>query len=167
MIRVYKLSSNPSSRKAIAHLEAVGQDFEVRNMGVEPLTFEELKDILKYTDNGTEDIIAVHSKAYKNLVAVGIDFNELPLSELHMYVKRFPRLIKAPLIIGKGIMHIGYNEEGFTEFEPRGIRLEKYLSQLKELRKEDIRKIEAGELITSGSRGKDEWATTRLVSVSQ
>jgi regulatory protein spx len=167
MIRVFILSSNPSSRKAVAHLQAVGQEFEVRNMGTEPLTFEELKDILSYTENGTDDIIAKNGKVYKELLARGIDVESLPLSKLYLYVKCNPRLIKAPLIIGKGIMQIGYNVEDFSEFYPRGMRLRERLSKLKALRREDMAKIAAGKEIPTGYWGSDNWISTSLVSASQ
>lgn len=160
MIRIFKLPSNPSSREAIAHLEAVGQDIEVRNMYTEPLTFEELKEILSYTENGTEDIIATNSKAYKELLERGIDVEELPLSKLHVYVKCNPRLVKAPLIIGKGIMHIGFNADGIKEFYPRGVKLKEYMKKLKRLREEDMRKIEAGEEMTQGFWGNQDWTMT-------
>jgi regulatory protein spx len=166
MIRIYKLSSNPSSREAVAHLEAVGQEVEVRNMGVQPLTFEELKDILTYTENGTEDIVAMNGKVYKELVARGIDINELPLSKFYHYVKANPRLIKAPLIIGKGIMHVGYNADGIKEFYPRSMKLKAYMKKLEKLREDEDRRINAGEPIPVGYWGKDsEWTMTFSGSV--
>jgi regulatory protein spx len=157
MIRVYWLSASQSSRKAVAHLQAVGQEFEVRNMIREPLTFEELKDILSYTENGVDDIVAKTGKVYKELVQLGVDIEDMSLSRFHQIVKCNPRIIKGPLIIGKGIMHIGYNEEGFSEFYPRGKKLREYLSKLEHLRKEDMRKIAAGEEIPTGYWGSDKW----------
>lgn len=160
MIRIYWLSSSLSSREAVAHLKAVGQEVEVRNMITEPLTFEELKDILSYTENGVEDIIAKTGKVYKELAALGIDIEDMSLSKFHQLVRCNPRLIKGPLIIGKGIMHIGFNKEGISEFYPRGMKLNDYMKKLDVLRTEDMRKIAAGEEMSSGYWGIDNWAMT-------
>jgi regulatory protein spx len=160
MIRVFKLPSSPSSRKAIAHLEAVGQTVEVRNMNTEPLTFEELKEILSYTDNGVDDIIVKNGAVYKELMEQGVDIESLPLSKFYAYVKYNPRLIKAPITIGNGYMEIGYNEEAFTKFHPRGMKIKDYLKKLEKVREEEDKLLAAGEEIPTGYWGLPNWSMT-------
>lgn len=138
MTILYVLPSNTSSRKAKAYLMSLKQSFVVRDMKSNPLSLNELKTILSYTENGTDDIIAA-GKVRKALEDVGVDFNQLKLSEFHYIVTKHPRLIKAPIVIGKGQMIIGFNDEDYEVFIPRSLRNKSAKERLKKVRENEKR----------------------------
>jgi regulatory protein spx len=152
MLKIYILPSSHSSRKAVAWLTEVGQPFEVQNMSTSRLTFEQLKDILSYTENGVDDIIA-NGREKVMLAEEGVDLNEITLSELYYYIKRFPRLVKAPIAIWKGKMTIGYSPEEYEVHRPRTSRLEAYFEQLEEMRAIEDIKLAEGKKVSAGHWG--------------
>ena len=79
MIKLYVSASCTSCRKAKAWLKQNGLRFEERNIMSDPLTTDEIKEILSLTETGTDEIISTRSKVYEKL---DIDFDELSLSEL-------------------------------------------------------------------------------------
>lgn len=85
----------------------------------EPLTIEEIKAIMRLTEDGTEDIISTRSKAFKEL---NIDIDELPLRELFVLIQENPTLIRRPIILDDRRLQIGYNEDEIRQFVPRAVR---------------------------------------------
>jgi regulatory protein spx len=152
MITLYELPSNTSSRKAKARLIEFGVPFTLQNMHQTRLTFEQLKEILSYTENGVEDIIA-NGKEVKMLKEEGVDFEEITLSEFYHYVKRFPKLIKAPIAIGNHRMAVGYSDELYEVFRPRVLRLQSYSKQLEKVRAREAKFLAEGKVIATGHRG--------------
>ena len=67
MVTLYTSPSCTSCRKARAWLKEHGIPFTERNIFSEPLSMDEVKNILRMTENGTEDIISKRSKAYQSL----------------------------------------------------------------------------------------------------
>lgn len=131
-VKLYTLTSNTSSRKVKAHLEAHGIEHTTQNMDSEPLSWEQLLEILMYTDNGVGDILSYRSKAYSDLTAQGIDFEELSLTELHELLVDFPRLIKAPIVITKNTTLVGFDEETVSFLKSRENRKREYEMILKQ-----------------------------------
>ncbi|WP_285695625.1 Spx/MgsR family RNA polymerase-binding regulatory protein, partial [Enterococcus hirae] len=74
MIKVYTSPSCTSCRKARAWLQENRLDFEEKNIFAEPISENEIREILAATNGGVEDIISTRSKIYEKLA---IDFNEL------------------------------------------------------------------------------------------
>ena len=109
-VKLYLATSNTSSRRIREYLENNNIQYEAQITDHEPLSFEQLKEILMYTDNGIDDIISERSKPYSDLIAQGIDFNDLTLREFHEIAYQHPRLIKAPILVTKNTTIIGYNE---------------------------------------------------------
>ena len=93
--------------------------FEEQNIYHEPLTKEEIKEILMLTDEGTEEIISYRSEAYKNLE---VDFDELSMRELLDLFIQEPSLIRRPIIMDDRRLQIGFNDEEIRMFLPREIR---------------------------------------------
>ena len=118
-VKAYLTTSNGSSRKIREYLESNNIQYEAQITDHEPLSFEQLKEILMYTDNGIDDIISERSKAYSDLTAQGIDFNDLTLREFHQLVYQHPRLLKAPILVAKNTTIIGYNEENLGTLKSR------------------------------------------------
>lgn len=79
----------------------------------------EIKNILRMTENGTEDIISKWSKAYQSLK---IDVDDLPMTELYELIRKTPGLLRRPIIIDDKRLQIGYNEDEIRRFLPREVR---------------------------------------------
>ena len=67
MVTLYTTPSCTSCRKARAWLEEHQIPYTERNIFSEPLSLQEIKDILRMTEEGTEDIVSTRSKAYSDL----------------------------------------------------------------------------------------------------
>ena len=119
MIKLYISPSCTSCRKAKAWLEENELAFEEQNIYHEPLTKDEIKEILMLTDEGIEEIISYRSEAYKDL---DIDFDELRMSDLLDLFIEEPSLIRHPIIMDDRRLQIGFNDEEIRMFLPREIR---------------------------------------------
>ena len=119
MIKLYVSPSCTSCRKAKNWLEEQDLEFVEKNIYHEPLTKDEIKEILMLTDEGTEEIISYRSQAYKSLEQ---DINKLSMSELLDLLIEEPSLIRRPIIMDDRRLQIGYNEEEIRMFLPRKIR---------------------------------------------
>src|SRR5690625_344565 len=119
MIKLYVSPSCTSCRKAKSWLEEHNLGYEEKNIYHEPLSKDEIKEILMLTDEGTEEIISYRSQAYQNLEA---DIDTLSMKELiHLIIKE-SSLISRPIIMDDRRLQIGYNEEENRMFLPREIR---------------------------------------------
>ncbi len=65
MLNLYVAPSSASSRKARAWLKAHNIAFKERNINSNPLNVDEIKQILRLTENGSEDIISTRSNIFK------------------------------------------------------------------------------------------------------
>ncbi len=119
MIKLYVSPSCTSCRKAKSWLDEQGLEYSEKNIYHEPLTKDEIKEILMLTDEGTEEIISYRSQAYKKLES---DINKLTMSELLDLLIEQPSLIRRPIIMDDRRLQIGYNEEEIRMFLPREIR---------------------------------------------
>ncbi|WP_080145471.1 transcriptional regulator Spx [Marinilactibacillus piezotolerans] len=119
MIKLYVSPSCTSCRKAKAWLEEQNLEFEEKNIFHEPLSKDEIKDILSLTEEGTEEIISYRSQAYQ---ALDVDIEDLSMNELLTLFKNQPSLIRRPIIMDDRRLQIGYNEEEIRCFLPRKVR---------------------------------------------
>ncbi|MGD6844399.1 transcriptional regulator SpxA [Bacillus infantis] len=119
MVNLYVSSSCTSCRKAKAWLEEHQIEYTERNIINEPLTVEEIKSILRMTENGTEEIISTKSKAYQQL---DMEIDSLPLKELYQLIADNPQMLRRPIIIDEKRLQVGYNDEEIRSFLPRKLR---------------------------------------------
>jgi regulatory protein spx len=119
MVNLYVSSSCTSCRKAKAWLEEHNIEYNERNIINEPLTVEEIKSILRMTENGTEEIISTKSKAYQQL---NMEFDSLPLKELYQLIADNPQMLRRPIILDEKRLQVGYNDEEIRSFLPRKLR---------------------------------------------
>lgn len=119
MVTLYTSPSCTSCRKARAWLQENNIPFEERNIFSEPLSVDEIKNILRMTEDGTEDIISKRSKAYKNL---NVDLNSLPMKDLYQLISENPGLLRRPIIMDDKRLQVGYNEDEIRRFLPRKVR---------------------------------------------
>lgn len=119
MVTLFVTPSCTSCRKAKAWLEMHNIEYQERNIFTEPLSEVEIKSILKMTENGTEDIVSLRSKAYAELE---IDIAELPMKDFYQLVQDQPGLLRRPIILDDKRLQIGYNEDEIRRFLPREVR---------------------------------------------
>lgn len=119
MVTLYITPSCTSCRKARAWLEEHRIEYVERNIISEPLTAEEIKSILRLTEEGTEEIISTNSKTYQQL---NVDIDSLPLKELYELIIENPLMLRRPIIVDHKRLQVGYNDEEIRRFLPRRLR---------------------------------------------
>lgn len=119
MVTLYTSPSCTSCRKARAWLQEHNIPYQERNIFSEPLSINEIKNILRMTEDGTEDIISKRSKAYRNL---NVDLDALPMKELYQLISNNPGLLRRPIIMDDKRLQVGYNEDEIRRFLPRKVR---------------------------------------------
>jgi len=119
MVTLYITPSCTSCRKARAWLEEHQIEYVERNIISEPLTEEEIKSILRLTEDGTEEIISTNSKTYQQL---NVDIDSLPLKDLYELIIENPTMLRRPIIQDHKRLQVGYNDEEIRRFLPRRLR---------------------------------------------
>ena len=119
MVTLYTSPSCTSCRKARAWLQEHDIPFTERNIFSDPLSVDEIKNILRMTEDGTEDIISKRSKAYQSLK---VDLNALPMKALYKLISQNPGLLRRPIIMDDKRLQVGYNEDEIRRFLPRQVR---------------------------------------------
>lgn len=119
MVDLYVSPSCTSCRKAKAWLEKHSIPFRERNIFSEPLTKGEILQILRMTENGTEEIISTRSRAFQQLK---INLDDLSIDQLLALVEKNPNLLRRPIIIDDRRLQVGYNEDEICRFLPRKVR---------------------------------------------
>lgn len=119
MLTLYTSPSCTSCRKARAWLLEQEIPFKERNIFSEPLDISELKEILRMTEDGTEEIISTRSKVFQKL---DMNLDELPLPELLKLVQENPGLLRRPIMIDEKRLQVGFNEDEIRRFLPREVR---------------------------------------------
>lgn len=115
MVTLYTSPSCTSCRKARAWLKEHDIAFKERNIFSEPLSLNEIKNILRMT----EDIISKRSKAYQKL---SVDLNDLSMKDLFKLISKNPGLLRRPIVIDDKRLQVGYNEDEIRRFLPRKVR---------------------------------------------
>lgn len=119
MVTLYTSPSCTSCRKARMWLEDQGITYKERNIFSEPLTLDEIKGILRMTEDGTDEIISTRSKIFQKL---NIDLDSLPLQHLYDLIQKNPGLLRRPIILDEKRLQVGYNEDEIRRFLPRKVR---------------------------------------------
>src|SRR5699024_6983710 len=119
MVTLYTSPSCTSCRKAKAWLEEHEIPYRERNIFSEPLTLDEIKEILRMTEDGTDEIISTRSKVFQKL---NVDIEMLPLNELFSLIQENPGLLRRPIILDEKRLQVGYNEDEIRRFLPRTVR---------------------------------------------
>jgi regulatory protein spx len=119
MVTLYTSPSCTSCRKAKAWLEEHSIAYTERNIFSEPLSIEETKEILRMTEDGTDEIISTRSKTFQEL---NVNLDNLPLQELYELINKNPGLLRRPILIDEKRLQVGYNEDEIRRFLPRKVR---------------------------------------------
>lgn len=119
MVTLYTSPSCTSCRKARAWLKEHNIPYAERNIFSDPLSVDELKQILQMTEDGTEEIISTRSKVYQDL---HVNIDDLSLKDLLDLVQRHPGLLRRPIIMDEKRLQVGYNEDEICRFLPHEVR---------------------------------------------
>jgi len=119
MVTLYTSPSCTSCRKAKSWLEEHDIPYKERNIFSEPLSIEEIKEILRMTEDGTDEIISTRSKTFQKL---DVNLDSMPLQDLFELIKANPGLLRRPIIIDEKRLQVGYNEDEIRRFLPRRVR---------------------------------------------
>ncbi|WP_342430260.1 transcriptional regulator SpxA [Neobacillus sp. FSL H8-0543] len=119
MVTLYTSPSCTSCRKAKSWLEEHDIPYTERNIFSEPLSIEEIKEILRMTEDGTDEIISTRSKTFQKL---DVNLDTMPLQDLFELIKANPGLLRRPIIIDEKRLQVGYNEDEIRRFLPRRVR---------------------------------------------
>ena len=119
MVTLYTSPSCTSCRKAKAWLQEHEIPFIERNIFSEPLTIEEIKSVLKMTEDGTDEIISTRSKAFQEL---NVQLDSMPLQDLYELIQNNPGLLRRPILIDEKRLQVGYNDDEIRRFLPRKVR---------------------------------------------
>ncbi len=119
MVTLYTSPSCTSCRKARAWLEEHEIPFQERNIFSEPLSINELKEILRMTEEGTDEIISKRSKTFQEL---NVNLETMPLQDLFELMSKNPGLLRRPILIDEKRLQVGYNEDEIRRFLPRKVR---------------------------------------------
>lgn len=119
MVTLYTSPSCTSCRKARAWLKEHNIPYAERNIFSDPLSVDELKQILQMTEDGTEEIISTRSKVYQDL---HVNIDDLSLKDLLDLVQRHPGLLRRPIIMDEKRLQVGYNEDEIRRFLPHEVR---------------------------------------------
>lgn len=118
-VTLYSSSSCTSCRKARKWLEENNIPFTERNIFKQPLTEDEIKDILRLTEDGTEEIISTRSKVFTDM---HIRLDDLKLGQLVALIQERPAILKRPIMMDDRRLQVGYNEDEIRLFLPRQVR---------------------------------------------
>lgn len=119
MIKIYTVSSCTSCKKAKTWLTQHQLSYKEKNIGKDGITREELMAILSKTDNGVASIVSSKNRYAKSL---GIDLEDLPLSEVVDIILENPRILKSPIMVDDKRLQVGYKEDDIRAFLPRSVR---------------------------------------------
>ncbi|MBM7702558.1 transcriptional regulator SpxA [Metabacillus iocasae] len=119
MVTLYTSPSCTSCRKAKAWLEENSIPYVERNIFSEPLSIDEIKEILRMTEDGTDEIISTRSKTFQKL---DVQVDAMPLQDLYELIQQNPGLLRRPIIIDEKRLQVGYNEDEIRRFLPRKVR---------------------------------------------
>ncbi|RUL50774.1 MULTISPECIES: transcriptional regulator Spx [Lysinibacillus] len=118
-VTIYTQSSCSSSRKAIKWLKENNISFIEKRITSQPLTLAEFKNILRMTEDGTDEIIATNSNDFKNL---DLDIDQLSIQDLYNIIQQYPRMLRSPILLDEKRIQVGYNEMDIRRFIPRKVR---------------------------------------------
>ena len=119
MVTLFTSPSCTSCRKAKAWLQEHDIPYTERNIFSENLSIDEIKAILRMTEDGTDEIISTRSKTFQKL---NVDIDALPLQDLYEIIQKNPGLLRRPIILDEKRLQVGYNEDEIRRFLPRKVR---------------------------------------------
>lgn len=89
------------------------------NIFSDMLTKEELYDILKVSESGTDDLVSTRSKIFKD---GHLKPENMTLNALLDFILEHPSVMRRPIIIDERKIQVGYDPDAITAFLPRATK---------------------------------------------
>ncbi|MDY6062668.1 MAG: transcriptional regulator Spx [Erysipelotrichaceae bacterium] len=119
MVVIYTSPGCASCRKVKAWLKERNIKFVEKNIFQMLLDREEVKLLLKRSENGTDDIISKRSKIIQENK---IDLDSMNLNELVDFIINNPSVLRRPIILNEYNFQVGYDSEEIDAFIPQSLR---------------------------------------------
>lgn len=120
MITIYTSPNCASCKKVKQWFEENKIPYKEKNIFTSVLDPEELKDILRKTENGTDDIISTRS----NIIKEGkVNIDDMKISELIQFIIKNPSILKRPIMVDDTKIQVGYNKYEISSFVPAARRI--------------------------------------------
>lgn len=115
MLTIYTSYNCASCKKAMTWLQTHGIAHEEYNFFSRDLTQEEVRNMLKFTTTGFEDIVSERSKIYTRYRD---DIVEMKTSELITFIIENPSILKRPILVDDVTesVKVGFNAEELNEY---------------------------------------------------
>lgn len=119
MVTLFSSPSCTSCRKAKQWLEDHNIPYIERNLNKNPINANEVKEMLRLTEDGTEELISTRSKIFSKLE---VNLDDISINTLIDLIVEYPSLLKRPIIMDDRRIQVGYNEDEIRRFLPRDVR---------------------------------------------
>ncbi len=119
MIVIYTSEGCSSCRKAKQYMRDNHLEFIEKNINKACLNEDEVRYLLKRTENGSDDLISTRSRIIKEN---DIDIEDMSTSDLVKFIKENPTVLKRPIIIDGYEMQTGYDEEQISIFKRNDLK---------------------------------------------
>ena len=119
MIVIYTSEGCSSCRKAKQYMRDNHLKFIEKNINKACLNEDEVRYLLKRTENGSDDLISTRSRIIKES---DIDIEDMSTSDLVKFIKENPTVLKRPIIIDGYEMQTGYDEEQISIFKRNDLK---------------------------------------------
>lgn len=115
MIKIYTSPFCSSCKKVKNYFKEKG--IPVKNIDIiaGDLTVEDIYEILKKSDYGTEEIVSSRSKIFKEKRP---DFNSMSVKQLAEFIVANPTILRRPIIVDDRKIQVGYDPDELTAFRP-------------------------------------------------
>lgn len=115
MIKIYTSPFCSSCKKVKNYFKEKG--IPVKNIDIiaGDLTVEDIYEILKKSDYGTEEIVSSRSKIFKEKRP---NFNSMSVKQLAEFIVANPTILRRPIIVDDRKIQVGYDPDELTAFRP-------------------------------------------------
>lgn len=114
MIKIYMSPSCSSCRKVKAWFDKEKIPYTEINILKQPITEEDLKEMLEKSLDGTDEIISTRSKVFQEQK---IDVDSMSLKDLLSFIQANPSILKRPIIVDDTKIQVGYNSDEIEIFQ--------------------------------------------------
>lgn len=105
-IRMYMYGNCSSCRSAESILSAAKVDFQRRDIFKQRLTVEELNALFCEIGKRPVDLLSRRSIPFRTLDLANRELDDVTIIEL---MSQHPALIRRPIVIAPGVVHVGFN----------------------------------------------------------
>ncbi|MCA0970093.1 Spx/MgsR family RNA polymerase-binding regulatory protein [Halobacillus litoralis] len=124
-LKFYSYPSCTSCRRTKSWLKSQGVDFNEQHLFRETPSADELREILRLTTQGIDEILAKRSKEFK---ALDIDIEDLTVNEFLNLVAEKPKLLRRPILTNGEKIVVGYDVDGLRGITDRKMEYTEQIS---------------------------------------